>query len=115
MCEIQNRPRGLKRGPYRPEGTGPNGPLAARKGAIRSVTWAPHLGVRRPILARRSFVDGRQGVRDRLALQAMLDMFLRKELAAWAKRVPDEFYEHILGCAIGRGRNEKAAETRIAI
>ena len=36
-----------------------------------------------------------QEVRDRLALQAILDAFLRRELAAWAKRFPDEFYEHI--------------------
>lgn len=38
---------------------------------------------------------GYQEVRDRLALQALLDKFLRKELAAWAKRFPDEFYKHI--------------------
>lgn len=38
---------------------------------------------------------GYQEVRDRLALQAILDKFLRKELAAWAKRFPDEFYQHI--------------------
>lgn len=38
---------------------------------------------------------GYQEVRDRLALQAILEKFLRKELAAWAKRFPDEFYQHI--------------------
>jgi hypothetical protein len=38
---------------------------------------------------------GYQEVRDKQALQAMLDAFLRKELAAWAKRFPDEFYEQI--------------------
>jgi hypothetical protein len=38
---------------------------------------------------------GYQEVRDKHALQAILDSFLRKELAAWAKRFPDEFYEHI--------------------
>ena len=38
---------------------------------------------------------GYQEVRDRLALQAILDRYLRKELAAWAKRFPDEFYQHI--------------------
>jgi hypothetical protein len=38
---------------------------------------------------------GYQEVRDKHALQALLDAFLRKELAAWAKRFPDEFYEHI--------------------
>jgi hypothetical protein len=38
---------------------------------------------------------GYQEVRDKHALQAILDAFLRKELAAWAKRFPDEFYQHI--------------------
>jgi P63C domain len=38
---------------------------------------------------------GYQEVRDKHALQAILDAFLRKELAAWAKRFPDEFYFHI--------------------
>jgi hypothetical protein len=36
-----------------------------------------------------------QEVRDRLALQAILDKFLRKEFAAWAKRFPDEFYQEM--------------------
>jgi len=38
---------------------------------------------------------GYQEVRDRRALEAILDRFLRKELAAWAKRFPDEFYQQI--------------------
>lgn len=38
---------------------------------------------------------GYQEVRDKLALQAILDKFLQKELAAWAKRFPDEFYKEI--------------------
>jgi P63C domain-containing protein len=38
---------------------------------------------------------GYQEVRDKLALQAILDEFLLKEFAAWAKRFPDEFYQHI--------------------
>ncbi|MDG4560902.1 MAG: P63C domain-containing protein [Candidatus Competibacter sp.] len=38
---------------------------------------------------------GYQEVRDRLALQAILDKFLRKEFAAWAKRFPDEFYREM--------------------
>lgn len=38
---------------------------------------------------------GYQDVRDRLALQAILDKFLLKEFAAWAKRFPDEFYREI--------------------
>lgn len=38
---------------------------------------------------------GYQDVRDRQALQAILDAFLQKEFAAWAKRFPDEFYQQI--------------------
>lgn len=38
---------------------------------------------------------GYQEIRDRRALQAILDQFLRKEFAAWAKRFPDEFYKEI--------------------
>lgn len=38
---------------------------------------------------------GYQEVRDKYALQAILDKYLRKELAAWAKRFPDEFYRQI--------------------
>src|SRR5258708_15840057 len=38
---------------------------------------------------------GYQELRDKHALQALLDAYLRKELAAWAKKFPDEFYEQI--------------------
>jgi hypothetical protein len=38
---------------------------------------------------------GYQEVRDRLALQEILDKFLLKEFATWAKRFPDEFYKEI--------------------
>lgn len=38
---------------------------------------------------------GFQVIRDRDALQEILDRFLKKELAAWAKRFPDEFYEQL--------------------
>lgn len=38
---------------------------------------------------------GYQEVRDRQALQAILDRFLRREFAAWAKRFPDDFYKQI--------------------
>lgn len=38
---------------------------------------------------------GYQEVRNRRALQEVLDAFLLKELAAWAKRFPDEFYKEI--------------------
>jgi hypothetical protein len=36
-----------------------------------------------------------QGVRPQDALQAYLEIIIRKELAAWAKKFPDEFYENI--------------------
>lgn len=45
-----------------------------------------------------SLVDeatGYQEVRDRQALQALLDKFLLAELAAWAKRFPDEFFQEM--------------------
>lgn len=38
---------------------------------------------------------GYQEVRDKSALRAILDKYLRKELAAWAKQFPDEFYKEI--------------------
>lgn len=38
---------------------------------------------------------GYQEVRDKKALAAILDKYLRKELAAWAKRFPDEFYKEM--------------------
>jgi hypothetical protein len=38
---------------------------------------------------------GYQAVRDRDALQALLDQYLLKEHAAWAKRFPDEFYQQM--------------------
>ena len=40
-------------------------------------------------------VTGYQDVRDRQALQALLDKYLRREFAAWAKVFPDEFYQQI--------------------
>ena len=38
---------------------------------------------------------GYQEFRERQALQALLDRYLRKELAAWAQQFPTEFYQHI--------------------
>lgn len=38
---------------------------------------------------------GYQEVRDKRALQTILDTYLRQELAKWAKTFPDEFYEQI--------------------
>jgi hypothetical protein len=40
-------------------------------------------------------VTGYQAIRDREALQAILDKYLRQEFAAWAKRFPDEFYKQM--------------------
>lgn len=38
---------------------------------------------------------GYQELRDKTALQAILDKHLRKEFAEWSKRFPDEFYKQI--------------------
>jgi len=38
---------------------------------------------------------GYQEVRDRKALEEILDRYLRKEYARWSKRFPDEFYQQI--------------------
>jgi hypothetical protein len=64
-----------------------------------------HLAVRCEILMRGfakvgiiALVDeatGYQEVRDRLALQKILDKYLREEFAQWAKTFPDEFYERL--------------------
>ena len=40
-------------------------------------------------------VTGYQGVRPQDALQQYLERLIRKELAAWVKRFPDEFYQNI--------------------
>ena len=40
-------------------------------------------------------VTGYQEIRDREALQQILDKFLRKEYAAWAQRFPEEFYKEM--------------------
>lgn len=40
-------------------------------------------------------VTGYQGIRPQDALQVYLQKLIRKELAAWVKRFPDEFYENI--------------------
>ena len=40
-------------------------------------------------------VTGYQEVRDRLALQTILDKYLGESYAAWAKTFPDEFYHEI--------------------
>jgi hypothetical protein len=40
-------------------------------------------------------VTGYQEVRSREALQEILEKYLRKDFAAWAKRFPDEFYKQM--------------------
>lgn len=50
-----------------------------------------HIG----IIALVDEATGYQEIRDREALQALLDRYLEKELAAWAKRFPDEFYKQM--------------------
>jgi len=40
-------------------------------------------------------VTGYQEIRDKEALQQILDRYLRQEFAAWAKRFPDEFYKEM--------------------
>jgi len=40
-------------------------------------------------------VTGYQEIRDRLALQAILDKYLTDEKAKWAKTFPDEFYKYM--------------------
>jgi hypothetical protein len=47
------------------------------------------------ILALIDEATGYQSARPRDALQEYLEMIVRKELAAWAKKFPDEFYENI--------------------
>lgn len=50
-----------------------------------------HIG----IIALVDEATGYQGVRPKDALQMYLEKIIRKELAAWAKKFPDEFYENI--------------------
>ena len=50
-----------------------------------------HIG----IIALVDEATGYQEVRKRDALQAILDKYLKKEFAAWAKRFPDEFYQEL--------------------
>jgi hypothetical protein len=63
--------------------------VAARADAL--MRGLAHTG----IIALVDEATGYQEVRDRKALQAILDRFLSQELAAWAKRFPDEFYNEL--------------------
>lgn len=64
-------------------------PVAAKAEVI--MRGLAHIG----ITALVDEATGYQEVRDKQALQAILDQYLRKELAAWAKRFPDEFYDQM--------------------
>lgn len=76
---------------------------AAQKGALQE--QQKHIGVRAQALARAlaktgivALIDeatGYREVRDRRGLESILNRFLSKELAAWAKRFPDEFYDEL--------------------
>jgi len=69
---------------------GGRGKLIAQKAKIMIRALA-HVG----IVALVDEATGYQEVRNKEALQALLDAFLQKEFAAWAKRFPDEFYKEI--------------------
>lgn len=69
---------------------GPRQEITARKAEMLFRGFA-YVG----IVALIDEATGYQEVRDRKALEAILDRFLAKELAAWAKRFPDEFYQQI--------------------
>jgi hypothetical protein len=62
----------------------------AQKAEILTRGFA-HVG----IIALVDEATGYQGVRPQDALQKYLELLVRKELAAWAKKFPDEFYENI--------------------
>lgn len=62
--------------------------VAKAKLVVRSLA---HVG----IIALVDEATGYQSVRPKDALQAYLEKIIRKELAAWAKKFPDEFYENI--------------------
>ncbi len=59
--------------------------------AVALIRALAHTG----IIALVDEATGYEEVRDRYALQAILDAYLSRELAAWAKRFPDEYYHEI--------------------
>src|SRR5215467_8975128 len=69
---------------------GPRQKTIAEKADLIIRTLA-HIG----IIALIDEATGYQEVRDRQALQEILDKYLRKEFAAWAKCFPEEFYKQI--------------------
>lgn len=72
------------------------GVLGARQTMIAEKAEILHRGLAEiGIVALVDEVTGYQKARARDALQVILDSFLRKEFAAWAKRFPDQFYQEI--------------------
>lgn len=69
-------------------------PIEYRPAAVRSREFL-NIFAKIGIIALIDEATGYQEVRDRDALQQILDKYLRKEYAAWAKRFPDEFYIQI--------------------
>jgi hypothetical protein len=64
--------------------------ITAKKAEI-SVRGFAHIG----IIALVDEATGYQEVRDRLALQKILEKYIAKELQPWAKRFPDDFYKEM--------------------
>lgn len=64
--------------------------ITAKKAEILVRGFA-HIG----IIALVDEATGYQEVRDRLALQKLLEKYISKELLPWAKRFPDEFYKEM--------------------
>lgn len=86
VCEVY-----LK---YRDDSLAKDGKIPATSEHIIRACDAVMRGLARVgIVALIDEATGYQEVRDRFALQAILEKFLRKELAVWAKRFPDEFYQ----------------------
>lgn len=79
--------------------------IQARKNKILTSKQEEDLGEQAEIIMRSvakvgiiALIDeatGYQNVREKDALQKILDAYLSKELSAWAKRFPDEFYKEI--------------------
>jgi hypothetical protein len=65
--------------------------LAVAQRAEMLMRGLAHVG----IIALVDEATGYQEVRDKLALQQILDKYLLKEFAAWAKRFPNEFYREM--------------------
>lgn len=63
--------------------------LRTAKLADTLIRGLAHVG----IIALVDEATGYQEIRDKHALEKILDAYLMKELAAWAKRFPDEFYK----------------------